>query len=100
MILKGNDFDFKVGNGESLNEVKDRMYNMLQYLLENYKNKKILIVSHSTALACLLSNWCEIKFLGEYKFKDKVFFDGNWNYCETFKLIFDDENNLINIEKM
>ena len=27
----------------------------------------------------------------------KTIFDGNWNYCETFKLEFDNDNKLINI---
>lgn len=89
--------DFKIGNGESLNEVKDRMYNALLYLLENDKGKKILLVGHATALACLLSKWCEIKFLGDYKFNNKIIFNGNWRYCETFKLVFDDKN-LVSIE--
>ena len=35
-----------------------------------------------------------------YFFKDKLFFDGKWNYCETFKLIFDDNDELISIENI
>ncbi len=95
-----NDHNFKIGNGESLNEVKDRMYKELLYLLNTYKNKKILLVSHATALTCLLSKWCKIEFLGDYKFNNEVIFDGNWNYCETFKLVFDDNNNLLSIENL
>ena len=51
-------------------------------------------------ITCLLSMWCEINYSGPYNFKNKYFFDGNWNYCETFKLEFDDNNNLINIENI
>ena len=29
-----------------------------------------------------------------------IFFNGKWNYCETFKLEFDDNNNLVNIENI
>lgn len=29
--------------------------------------------------------------------KVKYFFDSKWKHCESFKLIFDNDNNLINI---
>lgn len=38
--MQFDDNDFKIGNGESLNEVKGRMYNAIIYLLEMFKNKK------------------------------------------------------------
>ena len=89
-----NDFDYKLENGESLNEVKERQYKSLTKILENSTNKKVLIVGHSTALASLLSIWCEVHITDSYKFNGKIFFDGNWNYCQCFKLEFDDSNNL------
>lgn len=92
------DFDFKVGFGESLNEVKSRMLKGLDLILEqNYNN--VLVVGHGTAIASLLSNWCEINYGGEYKFKDKVFFNRRWNYLECFKLEFEDKE-LVNIENL
>ena len=36
----------------------------------------------------------------DYYFKGNKFFDGKWNYCETFKLTFDDDNKLIDIENI
>lgn len=92
-----NDFNYKLENGESINDTKNRMYNALNKVFELYKGKRVLIVSHSTAIASLLSTWCKMDFLGDYSFNGKVFFSGNWSYCETFKLIFDDNNNLIEI---
>lgn len=94
------DFSYKVKNGESLNDVFKREYDALLKVLDEYKNKKILIVGHSTALATLFSKWCKVYYDKEYTFKEKVFFDGIWNYCETFKLEFDDNNDLINIENI
>lgn len=94
------DFNYKISNGESLNDVFNREYTSLLDILDKYKNKKILIVGHSTALASLFSKWCEVHYDKEYKFKDKIFFDGLWNYCETFKLEFDDGNNLKIIENV
>lgn len=95
-----NDFNYKTENGESLNEVLDREINAMFKILDEYSDKKILIVGHSTALATLFSKWCEVQYTGEYKFNGKVFFDGVWNFCETFKLTFDDNNDLVNIENI
>ncbi|MBR1376545.1 MAG: histidine phosphatase family protein [Bacilli bacterium] len=92
-----NDLDYKIGNGESINEVIKREEESLINILNEYKNKKILIVGHSTALAALFSKWCKINYTEPYTFNGNKFFDGKWNYCETFKLEFDDDNNLINI---
>ena len=94
------DFDYKLPNGESINEVIEREYNSLVSILNNYHDKKILIIGHATALASLFSKWCEIDYTGIYKFDGKQFFDGKWNYCETFKLEFDDDNDLIDIKNI
>ena len=96
------DFDYKMKDGESLNEVIKRELEALKYILNNYKEfncSKVLVVGHSTALASLFSVWCNITKEG-YFFKIKLFFDGKWNYCETFKLIFDDNDELISIENI
>ncbi len=94
------DFNYKLPNGESINEVIEREYNSLVNILNNYHNKKILIIGHATALASLFSKWCEIDYTGIYKFDGKQFFDGKRNYCETFKLEFDDDNDLIDIKNI
>lgn len=94
------DFDYKLEKGESLNEVILREENALTEILKIHKGEKVLIVGHSTALASLFSKWCEISYTGSYKYNDREFFDGKWNYCETFKLEFDDNNNLVNIENI
>ena len=92
-----SDFDYKIENGESLNDVIKREEKALNDILNNYKEKKILIVGHSTALAALFSKWCKISYDGPYIYNDKEFFDGKWNHCEAFKLEFDNDNNLISI---
>lgn len=94
------DFNYKIKEGESLNEVIQREYDSLLNILDNYKDKKVLIVGHSTAFSCLLSKWCEIDYLGSYKFNNKNFFDGKWNYCEIFKLEFDHNRKLISIQNI
>ena len=96
--IQFEDFNFKVGTGESLNEVKERMLKGLDLLLEQDFNN-ILVVSHGTAIASLLSNWCSINYGGEYKFNDKVFFNRRWNYLQCFKLEFVDKI-LVNVENL
>lgn len=99
-IHQFNDNDYKLENGESLNEVREREIKALNYILNNSKVDRIAIVFHSTAMMTLLKTWCEVSYSDSYKFKGNVFFDGKWNYCETFKLIFDDNNNLVSIKNL
>lgn len=94
------DHDYKIGDGESLNEVFQREEKAFEGILNKYKDKKVLIVGHSTALAVLLSKWSEVNLKGPYKYKGKEYFDGRWNFCETFKLIFDDQGELTSIKNI
>ena len=99
---QGLDWDYKIGNGESLNEVSFRMKEALIEILNKYKDKNIMIVSHGTALTAMLKDWCDIKVncetkLFNYYFNNELFFDGKWEAPELFRLEFDDTNNLINI---
>lgn len=97
------DENYKIGDGESKKEVEERMYNCLIKILEENKNKIICIVSHATAISYLLNRWCKIEIEDNrlnYKFKDKELLKGHINYCDTFKLTFDDTNSLIDIEKI
>lgn len=96
-IHQFNDYDYKIGDGESRREVLDRMYSTLMKVMEEYKDKRILIVTHSTAIMYLLGKWCSVSYDSDYKFDGKVFFDGKWKYCQTFKLEFDDDFTLRNV---
>lgn len=97
------DENYKLNNGENQKEVRDRMYSVIMKILNEYPNKRIAIVSHGTAISYLLKKWCEIDIFDNklrYSFKNKMIFEGYFNYCETFKLEFDNENKLINIESI
>ena len=50
------DENYKIGNGESQKEVSNRMYSTIMKILDEYKNKRIAIVSHATAISYLLKN--------------------------------------------
>jgi len=97
------DENYKIGNGESQKIVRDRMYFATMKILNENKNKRIAIVSHGTAISYLLKKWCDIEIVDDklrYSFNNNILLDGYFNYCETFKLEFDDGNNLINIQNI
>lgn len=94
------DQNYKIGSGESQSEVGNRMYSVIMKILEEHKNKRIAIVSHATAISYLLKKWCDIDIINDkmqYSFKNNILFYGYFNYCETFKLEFDNNKNIINI---
>lgn len=96
------DEEYKIGDGECQKEVRERMLLALNKVLNDNKDKRILIVTHGTAISYLLKTWCDVKLVNDkinYSFNDKVFFDGHFNHCETFKLEFDDDR-LVSIENI
>ena len=94
------DENYRIGYGESQKEVRSRMYNALLEVLNYNKGKNVAIVSHSNAITFLILKWCKINKNGEYTFKDKVIFNGEWKPCTSFKLVFDDKNKLIDINEI
>jgi len=98
-------WDYKLPNGESLNEVAKRMNQALLDILNTNKGRTIAIISHTTAISSMLKTWCDVILnedskLVELYFNNNLVFDGNWNCPELFKLEFDDDNNLININNI
>jgi len=94
------DKDYKIENGESQVEVATRMYDSLVKVLKENLGKRIVIVSHATAITFLFMK------LGKYKdncvyFKDSIVIDKDfkWNAPEVFKLEFIEEE-LISIENV
>ena len=97
------DENYKLNNGENQKEVRDRMYSVIMKVLNEYPNKRIAIVSHGTAISYLLKKWCDVNIVDDklrYSFKNEIILDGYFNYCETFRLVFDDENKLIEIKNI
>lgn len=97
------DENYKLNSGENQKEVRDRMYSVIMNILNVYPNKRIAIVSHGTAISYLLKKWCDVSIVDDklrYSFKNEIVLDGYFNYCETFRLVFDDENKLIDIKNI
>ena len=65
-----DDHNYKNNQGESLNEVKQRMTNCINEILLSMKEQeKVLIVSHATSICSYLLNVCDIKVTNE---KDRI----------------------------
>lgn len=95
------DPNFKVGNGESQNEVANRMYNTLMQVIEENQGKRIAIVSHATAIMFLFMK------IGDYQnnrlyFNNQILIDENfeWNAPEVFKLEIDENNQITSINNI
>ena len=67
-----SDFDYKLCDGETLNEVQSRNISALSEALDKYKDKNIVIGTHGTALSTIINyydnsfnyeRFCEIKNL-------------------------------------
>lgn len=98
-------WNYKLENGESLNDTFSRMNEILLEILNENLNRKICIVSHGTAISAMLKKWCDVRLNTNTKhveiyFKDNLVFDGNWGCPELFRLDFNDNNELISIENI
>ena len=94
------DENLKFLDGESRKEVFTRYDECMKKILNDNQGKRICVVSHGTAMMFYLMQWCEVKYKEYFKFNDKIIFDGKWGYLETFKLEFDENNNIVNIENI
>jgi len=97
-----NDNDYSTSNGESINQVMERMDKSISKLVLNNLGKKIVIVSHSTAIASYFLKYCEKKQengLIEVSHKGNILLDGKWNSPEIYKIIFE-SNTVTSIERI
>lgn len=97
-----DDKNLKFKNGESLNEVDKRFNEFINEIL-NKNNNKTVIVIHGMILMSYLQTLCNFEFDGE-KFKisynNKIVINRKFKNPDVFKLEFDNENNLNNIENI
>lgn len=89
-------FDYKLEDGESLNDTKKRMVEAVKNILMFETDNRVAIVSHSTALTCLLSAWCDVgrNYHNDVilSYKDDTIVDGHWTSPMVFKVEFDGMN--------
>lgn len=93
--------DYKIGSGESQQEVANRMYDALMKVLSKFQGNRITIVSHATAMMFLFMRLCTYQDSKLY-FKNEMLMDESfqWDAPEVFKLEFNQNNELINISNI
>ncbi len=99
--LSFDDKDFKVNNGESLNEVDERFTSFINDLL-NHDSNKVVIVMHGIILLSYLKTICNhFVFDGKnfnIKYNGNVILDGNPKNPSIYKIEFDDDKNVIDVD--
>lgn len=93
---------FKVNNGESLNDVDKRFKAFINDLLNTNKNNKIVIVLHGIILLSYLQTICDkFDFDGKtfnIQFKNNVILSGTPKNPSIYKIVFDENKNIENVE--
>ena len=105
--LQMKDFNFKLSGGESLSQTKKRIVESIKNILMFENGNRVAVVSHSTALTCLLSAWCEMGHNYDdeiiLSYGDETIVDGHWTAPMVYKVVFDGldvlEIKLINFEE-
>ena len=96
------DETFKTIGGESQVDVRNRVLECLDEILDSNKDKTIAIFSHGYAITFSILKWCKLISVGTDKrltieYEGKTLMDKIINAPEVFKLTFDDKE-LTNIE--
>lgn len=66
------DRTYKGRDGESCEEAYKRVKDFLDYILSEYKGKRVALVSHGALISFLLTNWCELNEDIKLVWKDKI----------------------------
>lgn len=90
------DRKYKGRDGESCEEATKRISEFLNFILKEYKEKRIALVSHGALLSFLLTNWCELNEDVKLIWNNKII---EIKEPSITKLTFDDKN-LIDIESI
>lgn len=98
------DWDYKINDGESLNETSKRMNEALNEIIKQTQGQRTVIVSHGTAITSMLKKYCKIDYDESNDnikiiFNDEIIFNRRWKTPDLFKMEFE-ENNLISIKNI
>lgn len=93
--LQEHDFSYKLKDGESLNDVKNRMKSALKEIIMNRDGENIAIYTHNISITSLLSIWCEKDFNVDDKlmlsYNDNIIIDGLYSDSLVVELLFKNE---------
>ena len=72
------DYDYANKNGESLNQVKERMKNVINKILKSInEGEQVLVISHATAICAYLLNYCKIIITNAAEKSRKITFNND-----------------------
>ena len=95
------DENYKTIGGESQKDVKNRMTEVINEILNKHKDKRIAVFSHGYAITFYLLKYCKLIEIHDkklkYEYNGKILFNKSINAPEVFKLSFNDKE-LVNIE--
>lgn len=99
------DENYKTEDGESQKEVRERFSEAFEEAINKNKGKRVAIFSHGYAITFFIMKWCKFEYIAEkdymkFTYKDKVIFNKKINAPEVFKLVFDKNNELIDIQNL
>ena len=99
------DENFKTEGGESQKDVRERMEEAFNEIVEKNKGKRIAIFTHGNAMTFLMMKWCKVENVTPNKeitlsYNGKIIFNKRLNSPEVFKLTLDENNNVKNVENI
>lgn len=93
---------FKTDGGESQIDVQNRVSEAISEILKKHENKRIAIFTHGYAITFYLLKFCKLLEIEDqrlkYEFKDNIIFDKPINAPELFKLTFDSNEEVNDIQ--
>lgn len=97
--LSFDDKNYKMGNGESFNDVDKRFIDFINDLL-NQNNESYILFIHGLILLSYLETICDFKFDGmnfDIKYNEKLILDGNPKSPSVYKITYNDNNEIIDV---
>ncbi len=98
--LSFDDKNYKMNNGESFNDVDKRFINFINDLL-NQNNKSYILFIHGLILLSYLETICDFNFDGmnfDIKYNDKVILNGNPKSPSVYKITYNDNKEIIDVD--
>ncbi len=96
-----NDKNFKVYDGETLNDVNSRFNDFIKNILK--ENDKTILVIHGIILLSFLQNNCEFEYNENkilVKYNNEVIIEGNSKSPGVYKVVYNDDNKIIQISNI
>ena len=99
--LQDHDFTYKLPNGESLNDVGNRINNFIKYLIN--KNEECVLFTHKRAILGFLLKYAKVGYNLDdnliLQFNQKIVYDDSEIEIDIYELIIEN-NELIDIYKL